>query len=336
MESISKRDELSWWCMYCHSLIDISEQVCEEMLSSSPISPPADITYHTNFVISSNLPRIKRTLAMNKDSCLRLRHPLLSSVMVKIMSSLSSSPHLTFRTRHSISINTPHNSNPTRIRMGGFDYVIVTAPNEYLCAIYQLQLNHLCQSLRSFSQITACLCIADPEGVRIGSGGGTLNALSKLIDRVGESEIMNSKVAIIHSGGDSRRSPLQSVVGKAWAQINSSFSSGAADGSPSTPLTLLIQELEIVAEGMSEGSLVIASSDVLVSLSSVCSALPPSSSQNCRINPCLNCQKAALLLSQFQNLLILLGIMFVTSPAIYLRLPLREGCLRRSGPVGQF
>ena len=164
--------------------------------------------------------------------------------------------------------------------------MIVTAPNEYLCEIYQFQLNYLqYQSMNSSSKRTEYLCIADPKGVRIGSGGGTLNALSKLVDRVGESEVLKSKVAIIHSGGDSRRSPLQSVVGKAWTQINSSLS-GAADGSPSTPLSLLIQELEIVAESVSEGSLVIASSDVLVSLSSV---IRPSwiLLMSCRIDPSL-------------------------------------------------
>jgi fucokinase len=150
--------------------------------------------------------------------------------------------------------------------MKGFNYLIVTAPNEYLCDIYQLQLNHLCQYLESFAKISGCLCIADPAGVRIGSGGGTLNALSKLIEKVGENEVIHSKIAIIHSGGDSRRSPLQSVVGKAWTHINSAI---ADDGAPSTPLSLLIQELNIVAENMSQGSLVIASSDVLVSLSSV-------------------------------------------------------------------
>jgi fucokinase len=166
------------------------------------------------------------------------------------------------------------------ISMGSFDFVIVTAPNEDLCEIYQLQLSFLCQHLEFLSN-ASCLCIADPNGVRIGSGGGTLNALSKLIDSVGQSIVHNAKIVIIHSGGDSRRSPLHSVVGKAWSHINSSLDQEY----PPSSLSILLHELEIVGEKMHKGSLVVASSDVLIHLSSSVSSLAWSTSITCsRIN----------------------------------------------------
>lgn len=66
-------------------------------------------------------------------------------------------------------------------------------------------------------------------GVR-GSGGATFNAIvaacEHLSARAGFASVSpdilaNSKIVIIHSGGDSRRSPLQSLCGKvsAWFGI---------------------------------------------------------------------------------------------------------------------
>ena len=153
-----------------------------------------------------------------------------------------------------------------------FSHIIVTAPTPSLSSIYQLHLNYLCHILPSLSR-TSCHCISDPIEVRIGSGGGTLNALSYLNNLISKDEILQSKVVIIHSGGDSRRSPLQSLIGKAWTQINTitttsinEINENEIQNEISTALTLLIHELEIIGENMNEGSLIVASSDVLVNL----------------------------------------------------------------------
>lgn len=107
-------------------------------------------------------------------------------------------------------------------------------------------------------------------------------------------------MAIIHSGGDSRRSPLQSVSGKAWSSLNCAHRTKARATIPcsnsdstneveeeeegdyevnlyASPLTVLLSELsDIVARlplrslsplsDSCSGSVVVASSDVLVSL----------------------------------------------------------------------
>ena len=95
-----------------------------------------------------------------------------------------------------------------------------------------------------------------------------------------------SRILVIHSGGDSQRSPLQSVCGKAWCALSSSSSSsshflGALDASPTvsvhpsqlltpprTPVELLLGTLCRLSggpgEGLQRGSSVVACSDVLL------------------------------------------------------------------------
>ena len=80
---------------------------------------------------------------------------------------------------------------------------------------------------------TFVLAVPDPSSARVGrfsllrrvmrSGGATFNAIvaacEHLSARAGFASVSpdilaNSKIVIIHSGGDSRRSPLQSLCGK--------------------------------------------------------------------------------------------------------------------------
>jgi hypothetical protein len=84
--------------------------------------------------------------------------------------------------------------------------------------------------------------------------------------------VLASTVAIIHSGGDSRRSPLHSVSGKAWSSLNSG--EGEGDCVLASPLTVLLTELTDLARRLPPpnchrwpaGSVIVASADVLVSL----------------------------------------------------------------------
>ena len=67
------------------------------------------------------------------------------------------------------------------------------------------------------------IAVADPEGRRVGSGGGTLNALvaadALLGDGADAAWLDDTLVVVVHSGGDSQRSPSQSVCGKAWSLL---------------------------------------------------------------------------------------------------------------------
>jgi fucokinase len=143
--------------------------------------------------------------------------------------------------------------------MDKFTHVIVTAPSSRIAAVYQTQ-------LEVFSGETSYFCVADPLGERVGSGGGTLNALNHLESIIGRKALLNAKVAIIHSGGDSKRAPFHTVCGKAWASINAIQS-----GQVATPLIMLIKELslfcsDILKKSYTNGCIVVASSDVMLDI----------------------------------------------------------------------
>ena len=151
--------------------------------------------------------------------------------------------------------------------MTTFTHLLVTAPREEIALTYQKQL----EALQAKLPFLRCkiLCVADPAGVRIGSGGGTLNALHHLDACIGREALLSAKIAIIHSGGDSRRAPLHTVCGKAWASINAM--QGEDESLVATPLTLLVEELSIFCASVlhpkrSEGCVVVASSDVMLDI----------------------------------------------------------------------
>ncbi|CAN0559410.1 unnamed protein product, partial [Ectocarpus sp. 12 AP-2014] len=62
-----------------------------------------------------------------------------------------------------------------------------------------------------------------------------------------------ARVLLVHSGGDSQRSPTQCVCGKAWSALNSCGDSGS--GRCNTPMDLLLEHLSRLFSGDSSGSL---------------------------------------------------------------------------------
>ena len=152
--------------------------------------------------------------------------------------------------------------------MEKFTHVIITAPSPGLAAVYQSQLEVIHNEL-PYLRDCQILCVADPSGVRIGSGGGTLNAVFHLENLIGRSSLLKAKVAIIHSGGDSKRAPFHTVCGKAWASINAVQN----DSLLGNPLTMLIEELSRFCAGIlhssyTAGLIVVASSDVMLDICS--------------------------------------------------------------------
>ena len=98
--------------------------------------------------------------------------------------------------------------------------IVVTAANEAQAESCQKELDGR-KDLADF----LCLAVADPAGCRIGSGGGTLNALVAAHDAIAGPQSQTCDwldehlVCVVHSGGDSQRSPSQSVCGKAWSTL---------------------------------------------------------------------------------------------------------------------
>ncbi len=99
-----------------------------------------------------------------------------------------------------------------------WDLCILTATNESQASVYQLQLDRLLRA-RFLHPETEYLVISDPAGKRIGSGGATLHVLRHLEYR--KYPITGSRILLIHSGGDSRRIPYHSILGKVFAPLPS-------------------------------------------------------------------------------------------------------------------
>ena len=138
-----------------------------------------------------------------------------------------------------------------------FDYLIITAPTASTAEEYKKELRNCSQ----IDESTTLICISDPPGARLGSGGGTLNALSYISDP----DLFDKSVAIIHCGGESKRAPLHSVCGKGFATFN------AVDEDNEellNPVLLLLAELQrFCREGANrQGFCVVASSDVLLDI----------------------------------------------------------------------
>ena len=142
--------------------------------------------------------------------------------------------------------------------------IVVTAANEAQAESCQKELDGR-KDLADF----LCLAVADPAGCRIGSGGGTLNALVAAHDAIAGPQSQTCDwldehlVCVVHSGGDSQRSPSQSVCGKAWSTLP--LFGGRSGGELAAPFDLLVDQLLALCAGC-KGGCVVACSDVLLHL----------------------------------------------------------------------
>ena len=139
-----------------------------------------------------------------------------------------------------------------------WDFVVITASNEKQADMFRLQIE---QRLSSgfLSPSSQYICIPDPEGKRVGSGGATLSVLREISKICGEKALCHQKILLIHSGGDSKRVPQYSACGKLFAPVPRVFPSG----SRSTLFDEFIILLASLPDRASGGMLVL-SGDVLL------------------------------------------------------------------------
>ena len=108
-----------------------------------------------------------------------------------------------------------------------WDYIILTASNEQQAEGFRSQLlerekEHLLPHQTRFA------VIPDPEGKRVGSGGATLNVLKYISECEGSGDFSGKRVLVIHSGGDSRRVPQYSALGKLFSPVPHELPNGRA------------------------------------------------------------------------------------------------------------
>ena len=134
-----------------------------------------------------------------------------------------------------------------------WDYVILTASNEHQARSFELQIQSHQDYLPSRTQFAV---IPDEGGVRVGSGGATLSVLKWLDAQGGWS---GKRVLVIHSGGDSKRVPQYSALGKLFSPVPHEL----PDGRSSTLFDEFIIAMSAVPGRIREGMLLL-SGDVLL------------------------------------------------------------------------
>lgn len=134
-----------------------------------------------------------------------------------------------------------------------WDYIILTASNEHQATSFRSQINARCDYLPSR---TTFAVIPDEGGVRVGSGGATLSVLKWLAENGGWE---GKRVLVIHSGGDSKRVPQYSALGKLFSPVPHEL----PDGRSSTLFDEFIIAMSAVPGRIREGMLLL-SGDVLL------------------------------------------------------------------------
>lgn len=141
-----------------------------------------------------------------------------------------------------------------------WDYIILTASNEEQAAAYREQISYRLKN-DLLPQSTQYAVLADPEGKRVGSGGATFNVLKYIAQQNPDKEdpFKDRRILVIHSGGDSKRVPQYSAVGKLFSPVPRELPNGFA----STLFDEFIIAMSGVPSRIREGMLVL-SGDVLL------------------------------------------------------------------------
>jgi len=153
-----------------------------------------------------------------------------------------------------------------------WDYLILTASNEAQAAAYTAQLE-VRQQLGLLGDVRHWAVVADPGGLRVGSGGSTICCLLEVLNHElrGQREatrpeawddlLRRLRILIIHAGGDSRRLPAYGACGKVFIPLP-----GASDSALGT--TLFDRQLPVYLglsrPAVGSGQIVIAAGDVLL------------------------------------------------------------------------
>ena len=151
-----------------------------------------------------------------------------------------------------------------------FDLLVLTATDPRQASIYHRFVSRLIQE--SILPVDRLLVVPEPGGRRVGSGGATLEALhaaaagfSGMSDTASlESLFEGRRVAIVHSGGESRRLPAFAAIGKVLMPIG-------LDGRGGGPRTMLETILDALVKrpGPPDGQVVVTSGDAFTTLDGV-------------------------------------------------------------------
>lgn len=144
-----------------------------------------------------------------------------------------------------------------------WDYVILTASNELQAEGFREQLK-LREQAGFLPSRTKFAVLPDPEGKRVGSGGATLHVLRYIAEQEGSGDFSGKKILVIHSGGDSKRVPQYSAMGKLFSPVPHEL----PDGRTAALFDEFMAEMSGVPGRIREG-MVLLSGDVLLLFNSL-------------------------------------------------------------------
>ena len=108
-----------------------------------------------------------------------------------------------------------------------WDYILLTASNEQQAEGFRMQLEER-RKAGLLPSATHFAVLPDPEGKRVGSGGATLNVLRYIAEQESGANFRGKRILVIHSGGDSRRVPQYSALGKLFSPVPRELPNGRA------------------------------------------------------------------------------------------------------------
>jgi len=111
-----------------------------------------------------------------------------------------------------------YNRSLNRANFACWDYVVITASNELQAEGFRTQINSR-QKAGLLPAKTHFAVVPDPEGKRVGSGGATLGVIRYIAEHSGSSDFSGLRILVIHSGGDSKRVPQYSALGKLFSPV---------------------------------------------------------------------------------------------------------------------
>lgn len=149
--------------------------------------------------------------------------------------------------------------NPAPLRREFWDAVVLTSSSREQSACFSERLDALFDSGALPGERERYVCVADPPGGRIGSGGATIRVAALLEDWFGDFW-RTKKIFVLHTGGHSERAPQHGACGKAFAEIPMD---AAGVGMPATVLEAQLVQLSAFAKALPPG-IFVSSADVLL------------------------------------------------------------------------
>lgn len=151
-----------------------------------------------------------------------------------------------------------YNRMLTKEDFAGWDYIVLTASNTKQAEGFIEQLEER-KNVGFLPSKTHFAVIPDKDGKRIGSGGATLGVLKYIAEKEIGNDFSNLRILVIHSGGDSKRVPQYSALGKLFSPVPRKL----PNGRPSTLFDECMIAMSSVPGRIGEG-MVLLSGDVLL------------------------------------------------------------------------